>query len=239
MCKREHQLTICFSMNRNQNDYGGYGGPTSPCFKICAFVIVGICTLVFGGLGVFLLTSSINKQSTLMTTSGTIIGTSYCGCSSSGTTGGACRGTYAAIIQYFDEINEQTYTFTTDSCSNPAPTVGNGIKVLYDPNSPGRAFDGSFMGLWLAPLICLLVGFCLCCASSVFVLKACRNRTETKPPIQVQETATTPSQGWVQTPAAPSAPSSNPYSNASSSQPSSNANTNTGSSLFDQMNSKI
>ncbi len=226
-------------MNRNQNDhYGGSGGSrgSSAFFKICTLMIIGILTLAFSGAGAFLMTSSINKQNTLLTTSGTIIGTSYCGCSSSGPTTGACRGTYAAIIQYFDEINEQSFTFTTDSCSNPGPTVGNSIKVLYDPNVPGRAYDGSFIGLWLAPLICLLIGVGMCCVFSVMGFKACRNRTETKPPIQSPETAITPSQGWVQTPAAPS---SNPYSNVTPSQPSSNTNTNTGGSLFDQINSKV
>ena len=45
-----------------------------------------------------------------------------------------CSETFGAIIEY--EVQNTTYTIEPSSCSDPGPTVGNEIRVLYDPDDP-------------------------------------------------------------------------------------------------------
>ncbi len=172
--------------------------------------------------------------------------------------------TYAAVIEYFDEFNQETYQFRTSSCTNPGPTVGNSITVLYDPENPGEAVNGSFLGLWLLPLVLFGLGsICLCVLTFGICRVCCRGGggeapqtnfgetpgpkpTETAPPVYNNgganngNTYTTqnsnPSPGY-------GSSNSNQYEYTVSQQPTSspgNKPQNGGNtSLFDQLDSKI
>lgn len=109
--------------------------------------------------------TSMSKLNDLESTEGEIIGRKVCS--------GSGSQTYGAVIQYYDEINRATYVFTASICSNPGPTVGNTITVLYDPEAPGEAYDGSFISLWLIPFITISLGLVFCVP---FVLLACKTR---------------------------------------------------------------
>ena len=183
--------------------------------------------------GIALFSTSKSKLDNLSSTDGTIIDTKTC--SAGGNSGGT---TEAAVIEYFDPVNNATYQFTTSSCSNPGPTVGKTIKVLYDPEVPGEAYDGSFFGLWLLPLIIIGIGVCFligCCSSLFFVCKAfAPSPTITK--IEQPSLVLTPSYPTAAAPSAPPDPYKtstepeikvNPYSTtASSNQYSTTASSN-------------
>ena len=108
----------------------------------------------------------MSRLNNLESTEGQIVGTSICYGS------GSSNDTYAAIIEYYDKINKQTYEFTTSHCSNPGPKVGNSIKVLYDPENPGEGYDASFVGLWLAPLAISLFALAFWVTCCIFACKA-------------------------------------------------------------------
>jgi hypothetical protein len=79
-------------------------------------------------------------------------------------------------------VDGTTYQFTTDSCSNPGPTVGNDIKVLYDPSDPSDVADGSFLALLAVanhfPTPLGLTG-CLCLCGITFKKLSSASGTDT------------------------------------------------------------
>jgi len=124
------------------------------------------------------LLTSWEKSKNWLSVTGTIVDTVYCGCSSSNNNNNSsCTRTYSAVIQYI--VDGITYTFNTTSCSSPGPKVGNDIKVLYDPSNPSTGVDGSFVALWLAPMILLPLGVCSCffCCVALFKMMA-GNKTD-------------------------------------------------------------
>ena len=123
--------------------------------------------MIFFLVGTFLTRRARNRLDDLLSTEGTVVGTQRCG-----------TDTYAAVIEYFDDENLETFQFTTESCSNPAPKVGNSITVLYDPENPGYAVSGSFVALWLAPIVLLVLGVIFSCAFGFIICKLCSSNGE-------------------------------------------------------------
>ena len=106
------------------------------CGGICGGIVVIIVSLSFVIVGVAVLGISIDKSNNYAETMGTIIDLRSCESSCSGSTsnGSQCSETYAIIVEY--TVGDTNYVIELDSCSNPGPTVGNDIKVLYDPDNP-------------------------------------------------------------------------------------------------------
>ncbi len=123
---------------------------------------------MFIGAGIFGLIRTFKLQSNLLSAIGTIIDIYRCSSSES-----ISSATYGAVIEYFDEINNEVYVFESKTCRGFRPTIGNSIKVLYDPSNPGEAYNGSFLGMWLAPIICLGVGSVVICICFVTLLCFC------------------------------------------------------------------
>jgi hypothetical protein len=133
------------------------------------------------GVGGGVLANSITMNNNFESVTGTIIDRVSCGqsCSTSSSGNRSCSTTYAATIEY--AVDGTTYQFTTDSCSNPGPTVGNDIEVLYDPSDPSDAVNGSFLALWLLPIIFLPLGLtgCLCLCGITFKKLSSASGTDT------------------------------------------------------------
>lgn len=122
-------------------------------------IFVAIIGLIFIISGVATLLPSIEKNDTYTETMGTIIGAYDCG--SNGDTG--------PIIEYM--VDGNTYIIESSICGS-ALAVGIEIRVLYDPDNPQEGVGGSFVELWMAPILCLLVGIPMCCCSSVLLCTA-------------------------------------------------------------------
>lgn len=60
---------------------------------------------------------------------------------------------YAAIIEYYDKFNRDTYEFVSGYCSPEGPEIGKYIDVFYNPEKPGEGYDDVFSGLWLPPIL--------------------------------------------------------------------------------------
>jgi hypothetical protein len=116
------------------------------------------------GTGIGILVSNIEKSKNWISVMGTITGSSYCGCSSNNNGSyNSCQDEYASVVEYI--VDGVTYTFTSN-CSSGQPSMGKDFKILYDPADPGEADSGSFVGLWLLPLIFIPIGLsalCLLC----------------------------------------------------------------------------
>ena len=169
---RQYSLTfIYFHDNliiKHDNYYhGDSSGGESWCGKIVGVCITCCVGSIFFVAGIAFLISSIGKQNNLIETTGRITDSYPCG--SSGNNGSR---TYGSVIEYFDEINGETYTFSSDSCSSWRPTIGNSIKVLYDPDKPGEGFDASFVGMWLAPVLLLGAGSIVLCVFCGLLLRS-------------------------------------------------------------------
>lgn len=144
-------------MNTYHQDQTQENGERMKCIKIAVFLTM------YTALTASVVFSAIYKQINFISTEGTIVDRRSCG----------DDDLFAAIIEYYDEYNQQTYQFQSSNCYNPGPTVGNPIKVLYNPENPGiSAVDASFLGLWLTPLILSIID-----AGILFVVirKACGN----------------------------------------------------------------
>lgn len=139
----------------------GRGGP---CMALVIMVFGSIFLALGVGVGGFLLSNTIEKVNSWESVIGQIIGKQSCGCSSS-TNNGSCTTTYAAVVAY--EVDGNSYQFTSNSCSNPGPKVGNDIKVLYDPDFPSEAVSGNFVDLYLPTIVLAIfaiVGLGVCVA---------------------------------------------------------------------------
>jgi hypothetical protein len=122
-------------------------------------VLIAFFPLAIGlGAGFGTLANSMMKNSSWISVKGEVVGLSDCGCSSSNNNNSysSCSRTYAAIVEYI--VDGITYSFTSSSCSSPAPTIGNDYKVLYDPSDPGSGVSGGFVALWLMPIIFIAIG---------------------------------------------------------------------------------
>jgi len=162
--------------NHNQNEsFKDNNGKISvnTCCRIVVMIIFGIVSVacIIGGAG--LLDSSIDKSNNYSETTGIIIGTRSCGqsCSNNNGNNDGCSETFGAIIEY--TVNNTTYIIEPSSCSDPPPKIGNDIRVLYDPDDPQEGVDGSWIGLYLAPTILLVIGITtflsivvLCCITN-------------------------------------------------------------------------
>jgi len=111
----------------------------------CGRIIMAIVTVSFIIAGAFALILGILKCNGHVKTTGTIIGTRNCNERTSG-----------AIIEY--TVDGTKYTINSGVCGSQGPTVGNDIRVLYDPAYPQEGLDASFIALWLFPLIFLGIG---------------------------------------------------------------------------------
>ena len=135
--------------------------------KIIALV-VGFLLLAAGGITVGY---RVRQQRTWISVDGTIVDTVLCSrgtSTSSGRNGdGKSNPTYAPVIEYRIENDGSSIKnrFRSGPCSWPPPRVGNTITVLYDPEDPFNAVNGSFVALWLAPIVLLLIAPCFCCLS--------------------------------------------------------------------------
>jgi hypothetical protein len=242
----DHHHDDHYGHHDNHHHYGNDSsdGPRKKIATVMTLIVTCCLAISFMIGGIALSVASRSKLDNLSSTEGTIIDTKSC--SGNG-------NTEAAVIEYFDPVNNSTFQFTTSSCSSPGPTVGKAIKVLYDPEFPGVAYDGSFMGLWLLPLIVFgiaVIALIGCCTSLYRVCTA----FAPKPPITKIEQPSlglTPSYPTAAAPSAPPIPyktstepeivvnpysttaSSNQYSTTNSGQTSSN--TNAGTSIFDQL----
>mmetsp|Transcript_15308 Transcript_15308/g.22437 ORF Transcript_15308/g.22437 Transcript_15308/m.22437 type:complete len:264 (-) Transcript_15308:179-970(-) len=191
------------------------------CFMIIG-LLVGIITLVMG----------IQVKGSYDEVVGEIIGVQSCGCSSSNNNG-SCTTTYKPIIEFF--VDGQRYEFMTNSCSNPGPKVGNDIKVLFDPDDPSEAVSGNFVDLWLVPAIALSIGIGACCCACTVLYKKFIVRPETSNNFtddNNENKVETPSAYHSSEPVPMAQPASNPYTPATTAS-------GGGTSLFDQMNSKV
>lgn len=255
-------LNATYYILQQYNDDYYSCGPSSEMGKL----IAGVCVCLFGIIltvaAGFLTKSSVDKLNDLESTIGIIVGRSLC--SGSSGTGTTTSNSYSAVIEYFDEFNQETYTFTTSTCSSPGPKVGNEIKVLYDPENPGEAYNGSFMGLWLFPLIMGGVGAFLLIFAIVAGLKRFRNKpqesttveqaqsdpayitsnTNQGPTLTLTPTATTSNyNNGASSPGTSNPYTSNSYTTSNTNQgptttaSNNNTNSNTGTSIFDQLKS--
>ena len=133
------------------------------CLKILAFS-VAFLLLAAGGITVGF---KAQRQITWISVDGTIVDTVLCSTgTSSGRNGdGQSNPTYAPVIEYRIENDgaSVTHRFTSNTCSWPAPRVGNTINVLYDPEDPFNAVNGSFVALWLVPIVLFFMATCFCC----------------------------------------------------------------------------
>lgn len=242
-------------------EVGNTNGPTN--FPFCLQIIVLFVVLALGfGVGAPTFANSWNKNNSWSSVTGTIIARNSCGTSCSTNSNGhrSCSTTYAPVIEYV--VNNTTYVITSDSCSNPGPTVGKDIKVLYDPSDPGRGQDGSFLNMWLLPTIFLTIGAIGCCCLSGITVR--KLTSGAKPPMnndfgagggmdhepykpQQMETSPAPFHANVVTteptplPSAPVA-TDDVYTSSTSNYDSKPTSQTTGGatpSLFDQMNSKV
>jgi len=189
--------------NHNENEYGdddhGEGKNDNSglmkCFGICG----GICCIIISlGLiigGAAVLGSSVHKSNNYAETMGTIIDLRNCGSSCSGSNSNrgnsnSCSETYGAIVEY--TVDDTDYVIELSSCTNPAPTIGNDIKVLYDPDDPEEGVNGSWVGLYLAPTILLAIGIPIFCTITVMCCIASRSKFLGKDkPVEVNGAVTT------------------------------------------------
>ena len=135
------------------------------CLKILAFS-VAFLLLAAGGITVGF---KAHRQITWISVDGTIVDTVLCSTGTSTSGGrngdGQSNPTYAPVIEYRIENDGSsvTHRFTSNTCSWPAPRVGNTINVLYDPEDPFNAVNGSFVALWLVPIVLFFMATCFCC----------------------------------------------------------------------------
>jgi len=166
--------------NNNNIEFGddddsSRGKNNNHCSK-CCLIFSGVCGiivalgLIIGGAAV--LSTSIDRSNTYAETTGTIVDLRSCGCSNSD--GGRCSETFAAIVEY--TVDDTDYTIELSSCSNPAPKVGNDIRVLYDPDVPEEGVNGSWIGLYLLPTILLVIGIPCFCGIAVACCIASRSK---------------------------------------------------------------
>jgi len=125
--------------------------------KIALVVVLGFLMLVAAAIFSSL---QLKKQATWNKTTGTIISREHCG-----------SGMYKAVIQFNigADVNK-THQFKPNSCSQPGPTVGKEVPVLYNPSNPEDATEASYMGTWLVPTVLggmgvVIFSMTLCCAS--------------------------------------------------------------------------
>ena len=247
-------LNATYYILQQYNDDYYSCGPSSEMGKL----IAGVCVCLFGIIltvaAGFLTKSSVDKLNDLESTIGIIVDDSLC-------SGKSPSEKFLAEVEYFDEFNQETYTFTA-SIWSACPKVGNEIKVLYDPENPGEAYNGSFMGLWLFPLIMGGVGAFLLIFAIVAGLKRFRNKPQESTTVEQAQSdpayiTSNTNQGPTLTPTATtsnynngaSSPgTSNPYTSNSyttsntnqgptTTASNNNTNSNTGTSIFDQLKS--
>ena len=156
------------------NDYYGESSNSrGGCIALAIMIFGSIFFAVGAGAGGLLLSSAIEKVNSWESVIGTIIDTESCPCTSTGGNKPGissnrptnCSPSYAPVVEY--DVDGTTYQFTSNSCSSPGPTVGSDIKVLYDPENPGEAVSGTFVDLYLAPIILAIfaiVGLGVCVA---------------------------------------------------------------------------
>lgn len=125
--------------------------------------------------GGYLVSSTVSDINSLVSTTGVVIGTKSCGCTSS-STNTSCTTTYSAIIQYV--VNGISYEFTTSGCSYPAPSIGSTRKVYYDPVNPSESRDGSFFSLWIGPIVSFGFGVVATFALGFMIHRIRKNRKE-------------------------------------------------------------
>eukprot|EP00552_Chaetoceros_brevis_P004689 CAMPEP_0197735126 /NCGR_PEP_ID=MMETSP1435-20131217/320_1 /TAXON_ID=426625 /ORGANISM="Chaetoceros brevis, Strain CCMP164" /LENGTH=259 /DNA_ID=CAMNT_0043322703 /DNA_START=71 /DNA_END=853 /DNA_ORIENTATION=- len=179
------------------NNYGNGGGGKMPwwvpliftsCFSVIA-LIVGVITLA----------SSISKQSWAEAT-GTVIGINT-PCSRS------VPIAYSATVEY--EVDGQIYQYS-DSCSLLKPTVGNESRVLYDPNEPSDGASGTFVGLWLVPIIAG-VSIIVCGVGICIVQNRRKTNNSANPSGQSMDTGNATSSGMGMASSQPGQTSSSTY----------------------------
>lgn len=156
-----HKSPMNHNNNNNQNSFkGGSSKTTIAILTICSCCVSFICTFIT--IVAFVASSALS--SILEKTEGQIIGQEDCNNGNSG------NNEYAAIIEYYDEFNRETYKFVSEHCSNSQPEVGNDIEVFYNPEAPGEAYDNVFLSLWFGPLFVsvLTIAFWVC-----FCILAC------------------------------------------------------------------
>jgi hypothetical protein len=247
--------------SNHYNQSSGSGKKKIPFACKAILLILAVCLGL--GVGGATFANSWDKNSNWDSVTGKIIGRNSCGesCSSSSSGRRSCSTTYSAEIEYM--VDGNTYFFTTQTCSNPGPTVGNDIKVLYDPNDPGKALNGSFISLWIMPMIFLPIGIICCiCLGGVLTKKFAGSgmsapadngfNVGASEPYKPEEQETPAQSTFMATAPPPSAPivyteqaytstvpqsynTSNPSNNGS--KPQSQANGTP--SLFDQMSSGV
>mmetsp|Transcript_7278 Transcript_7278/g.9253 ORF Transcript_7278/g.9253 Transcript_7278/m.9253 type:complete len:291 (+) Transcript_7278:314-1186(+) len=246
----------------HDNHHYGYGNEANNKKEIPK-CILNICALILLVLSVGFIAGGITttvdtnaKLDEWLYTNGTIIDRIYCG-----------DRTYRAVIEY--TVKNETYVIYPSSCSQPGPKVGNGIKVLYDPENPGEAVDGSFIGLWLLPILLFSFFACTTCGwiSTCWISCTRKDADSNTTPYPTSDithtqnnelpafTTTYPSQGndhhqqqqqtqYVENTPPPTVPSTTTTTTAPNSSSAGNTGntttgTNTGTSLFDQMNSNL
>jgi len=149
---------------------GGDGGDGRLC-SCCMFfwLIITPVSLAMTalGIGIWALVVSISKQQ-WPEVYGTIIGIDDCGIRN---TQGMSE--YSATVEY--QVADQMYQLIEECSSSNKGTIGNKMRVIYDPNDPSEGFDGSFYGLWLFPM--QIIGISLtCCAGAIVTWKQLRTK---------------------------------------------------------------
>lgn len=154
------------------------------CFTVIA-ALVGVVTLV----------NSFSKQSWAEVT-GTVIAINQC---SSG--GSNNSRTYSATVEY--EVDGELYQYTGNSCSSMKPTVGNELRVVYDPDDPSKGANGTFAGLWLVPIIAIGLSFLMCGAGIFTILRHRKTNNSANPSGQSMDTGNAASGGMGMTSSQP------------------------------------
>lgn len=203
--------------NDHQNHYGGEPGVKKfSDLPFCIQIGVPSCfMLVALSVGIGLLVRAIEFTSKYENVVGLIIATESCGCSGSS---GSCSATYRPVIEYY--VDDTRYEFTTDSCSNPAPRVGRDIKVLYDPMDPGEAVSGTFVSLWMTPIIAIPIGIACCGFICSLIFKKIVNKPEPPPGTDSGNLAMSNFNGQPEQVNAPPPVYNDPYTSTSSPEPS-------------------
>jgi hypothetical protein len=112
------------------------------------FAIIGLFLLI--GCIVFSITTKQFIDKAIVAT-GTVVSMEM-------STSGSGPDTYRPVVT-FQTVNSETIQFTSSSGSSPASyRVGQGVEVIYDPESPDNAKIKSFQSLWLGSMIFGVLG---------------------------------------------------------------------------------
>ena len=150
-------------------------------------LIASSCVTVIASIvGVVALGSSLSKQNWSEVT-GTVIGVNRCS--------GSGSATYSAIVEY--EVDGQIYQYIGSSCNSMKPTIGNDLRVVYDPENPSQGANGTFLGLWLVPIIAIGLAIISLGAAIFVIVRRKKSNNSSNPSGQSMDTGNGATSGGI------------------------------------------